>query len=255
MDIHPDKPGSQTLSLFLTLQMIDSTFDSSQESPGLSSIPNLKPVRVYLPIKEKDQRYRTQAVYTSTSPPLFELRFKLGALPLEALDRNEKCLVNVDFGGPTLSMSGIILSASERVLSGRAEHLISHDQMREFFRADAVTDVISKSFQPEFFSSTGKSWTLKGKTIDISGNGLLASFTAQPPAVELVRLELSLPGAPQQTISVVAKTVRVVQSSQQQWDAAFHFQDLSLEDQDRIVGCCLEIQRRLLRLKTELESK
>jgi len=235
--------------------MIDSTSDSSQESPGLSSIPNLKPVRVYLPIKEKDQRYRTQAVYTSTSPPLFELRFKPGALPLEDLDTNQKCLVNVDFGGPTLSMSGIILSTSERVLSGRAEQLISHDQMREFFRVDAVTDVMSKSFQPEFFNSSGKSWALQGKTIDISGNGLLACFNEQPPTDELVRLELSLPGDPQQTISVVAKTVRVVQSSRQQWDAAFHFQDLSEDDQDRIVGCCLEIQRRLLRLKAELKGQ
>jgi len=234
--------------------MADANVHSSLRSPELSAIPNRKPVRVYLPIKDINQRYRTQAVYASISPPLFELRFKPGALPLKDLDTNGNCLVNVDFGGPSLSMGGTIISASEQVLSCRAEKLISHDQMREFFRVDTVTDVISKSFQSEFFSSSGKSWTMAGTTIDISGNGLLACFTEQPPTDELVRLELSLPVDHQETITAVAKTIRVVESGRNQWDVAFHFQDLSEEDRDRIIGCCLEIQRRLLRLNTELNG-
>jgi hypothetical protein len=242
------------LHRFLTLLMVDAAIESSTETPVLSSIPNRKPVRVYLPIKEKSQYYRTQAVYRSTSPPFFELYFKPGALPLADLDSNKNCLINVDFGGPTLSLTAAIVSVSDRTLSGRAEKLINHAQMRQFFRVDAVTDVISKSFQPEFFSSSGKSWSMQGRTIDISGNGLLACFDEQPPADEMVRLELSLPGSHTEIISVVAKTVRIQPVDQHHWDAAFHFQDISDDDRDRIVGCCLEIQRRHLRLKAELDS-
>ena len=70
----------------------------------LSSIPDLKPVRIYLPIKNNNQRYRTQAVYKLVSPPCFELRFKPGVLPVENIDLEKFCLVNVDFGGPNISM-------------------------------------------------------------------------------------------------------------------------------------------------------
>lgn len=233
--------------------MADLAVRSSPEPPALSAIPDRKPVRVYLPIKDKSQRYRSQAVYKSTSPPLFELHFKPGAMPLADLDSNKNCLINVDFGGPTVSLTAAIVSASDQTLSAKAEQLISHEQMREFFRVDAVTDVISKSFQPEFFSSSGKSWSMRGRTIDISGNGLLAGFSVQPPAEELVRLELSLPGTLPAMITVAAKTVRVEQTDRHQWHAAFQFQDISAEDQDRIVGCCLEIQRRHLRLTVDLD--
>ncbi len=234
--------------------MVDAAIESSTEKPDLSAIPDRKAVRVYLPIKDKNQRYRTQAVFKSTCPPLFELYFKLGAMPLADLDSNKNCLVNVDFGGPTLSLSAAIISASDQTLKAKAEQLISHAQMREFFRVDAVTDVISQSFQPKFFSSSGKSWSMQGRTIDISGNGLLACFDERPPADELVRLKLLLPGSHAEIITIAATTVRVLQIDQNHWDAAFHFQDISDEDQDRIVGCCLEIQRRLLRLTAELDG-
>lgn len=234
--------------------MADAAIESSTEAPVLSTIPDRKPVRVYLPLKDKSQRYRSQAVYISISPPLFELHFKPGAMPLADLDSNKNCLVNVDFGGPTLSLTAAIVSASGHTLSAKAEQVINHEQMREFFRVDAVTDVISKSFQPEFFSSSGKSWSIRGRTIDISGNGLLASFKMQPPVDELVRLELTLPDARAEIITIIAKTVRVQQIDQDHWDEAFHFQDISDEDRDRIVGCCLEIQRRHLRLRAVLDD-
>ena len=227
------------------------TTGGAPEPMALHAIPDLKPVRVYLPIKNSKQRYRTQAVYRNVSPPLFELFFQPGSLPLEDLDNKKTCLVNLDFGGPNISMTGVIVSASESTLKLEAEKLISHEQMREFFRVDAVTEVISKSFQPAFFNREGESWALQGETIDISGNGILASFPQQPPDDEFVRLELSLPGSRAEIVNLLARTVRSCQIDDHHWDIAFHFQDISMEDRDRIVGCCLEIQRRFLRLRVD----
>ncbi len=220
----------------------------------LRTIPDLKPVRIYLPIKNNRQRYRTQAVYKAASPPHFELRFQPGILPVENLDVEKNCLVNVDFGGPNISMKASIDSITPQVLSMKAEELVSHDQMREFFRVDAITEVISKSFQPEFFDSQGRSWAIRGKTIDISGNGILASFSENPPEDDLVRLEISLPERQPYTVKMLARTVRKQQIDDHQWETAYHFQDISSEDRDRIIGCCLEIQRRLLRLKVDVAN-
>ena len=218
---------------------------------ALRKIPDHKPVRIYLPIKNNNQLYRTQALYKSVSPPRFELRFQPGTLPLDNLDVGKNCLVNVDFGGPNISMKASIASVSPQTLKMKAEKLVSHDQMREFFRVDTVTEVISKSFQPEFFNSKGKSWAIRGRTIDISGNGILAAFSEKPPADELVRLEISLPAQESQIIKILAKPVRNQQVEDDQWETAYHFQDISSEDRDRIIGCCLEIQRRFLRLKVD----
>lgn len=224
------------------------------DKAALSKIPDLKPVRIYLPIKNNNQRYRTQAVYKSASPPRFELRFQPGILPLDYLDIEKNCLVNVDFGGPNISMEASIATVTPLALGMKAEQLVSHAQMREFFRVDAITDVISKSFQPEFFGSQGRSWTIRGKTIDISGNGILAAFSEKPPGDEVVRLELSLPERDAQIIKLLARQVRGQQIDEHQWETAYHFQNISSEDRDKIIGCCLEIQRRLLRLKVDVTN-
>jgi len=218
---------------------------------ALRKIPDLKPVRIYLPIKNNNQRYRTQAVYKSVAPPRFELRFQPGTLPLDNLDVKKNCLVNVDFGGPNISMEASIASVSPQTLDMTAEELVSHAQMREFFRVDTVTEMISKSFQPEFFHSQEQSWAIRGSTIDISGNGILAAFSEKPPADELVRLEISLPTRESQIIKILATPVRNQQVEDDQWEMAYYFQHISSEDRDRIIGCCLEIQRQFLRLKVD----
>lgn len=224
------------------------------KTPILSSIPDNKPVRIYLPILNHRQRYRTQALYKSVGNSDFELLFQPGTLPVEHLDLSEGCLINVDFGGPNVSMQAVISSTSKHVLKLSAQKLISHDQMREFFRVDAVTEVISKSFQPDFFSSEGRAWALRGKTIDISGNGILAVFSEMPPEEEPVRLELTLPTRTSDVVNLLAKPVRTYQVDESHWEVAYHFQNISDEDRDRIMRCCFEIQRQFLRLTVDVTN-
>jgi hypothetical protein len=217
----------------------------------LGKIPDQKPVRIFLPIKHSRKRYRTQAVFKKGSSTEFKLYFRPGTLPLDNLDQQEPCLINVDFGGPNISMEATISSATHAVLAMTAQKLVSHAQMREFFRVDATTDVMSKSFHPEFFSEEGRPWLLKGTTFDISGSGLLAFFNEQPPADRQVRLEISLPSQTPDIVKALARPVRSQQIDNDQWEVAYHFEDISTEDRDKIIGWCLEIQRQLLRLKVD----
>jgi len=224
------------------------------ETPALSNIPENKPVRIYLPILNHRQRFRTQALYKSIGGSEFELFFRPGTLPVDYLDLSEGCLINVDFGGPQISMQAIIASTSKHTLKMSAQKLISHDQMREFFRVDAVTEVISKSFRPDFFSSEGQAWAMRGKTIDISGNGILAAFSEMVPEEEPVRLELTMPASASDIVKVLAKPVRTYQVDTSHWEVAYHFVDISDEDRDRIMGCCFEIQRQFLRLSVNITN-
>lgn len=224
------------------------------ETSILQNIPNEKPVRIFLPILNNAQRYRTQAVYKEDQSPYFNLLFQAGTLPTEDLDTKEMCLINVDFGNPNISLEATIVSFSNQTLKMLAKNLVSHEQMREFFRVDATTDVISKSFHPEFFGEHGVPWAIQGKTIDISGSGILAVFTEKPPEEEQTRLEISLPTEKPDVAKVLAQPVRSTRVNQNLWEIAYHFVDISIEDRDKIIGCCLEIQRRFLRLRVRLEE-
>ena len=124
----------------------------TSSSDILKNVPDAKPVRVFLPIKESKERYRVQAVYQKTEAPRFNLLFQPGSLPTDAIDESEPCLINIDMGGPNISIEAMISSSSIQALEMMLKKTISHDQMREFFRVDATTQVISKSFQPEELS-------------------------------------------------------------------------------------------------------
>ncbi len=221
----------------------------------LESIPDTKPVRVFLPILDKKERYRTTCVLEKASSGKFKLLFKPGTLPSHAVDTSNTCIIIVDMGGPTHSIEARIQNiASPQILDMILEKTISHEQMREFFRVDATTGVISKSFHPEFFDNTGEPWSAKGKTIDISGSGILASFSEKPPADKQVKLEITLPTNEHEVISIFAHPVRIEEISDNNFEVAYHFDDIDAEDRDKIIGCCLIIQRKMLRLKVQVKD-
>ena len=225
------------------------------EKDIIASIPDAKPVRIFIPLKNDLERYRMQGVYQKSTPPRFTLLCTAGSLPVDAIDVKKPCIMTVDMGGPSISVEAMISEITDaQQLSMIVRKSISHEQMREFFRVDAIAGVISSSFHPEFFGEQDTPWTMSGTTIDISGSGILASFTALPPQDSQTRLELSLPTPTPETIGVIAHPVRVQRISDNQFDVAYHFDDISLEDRDKIIGCCLRIQRRLLSLKVKVKD-
>lgn len=221
----------------------------------LSKIPDSKPVRVFLPLKNIDERYRLQGVYQKSVPPLFSLVFQAGSLPVEDIETKKTCIVNIDMGGPSISLEAMIKeAASEQHLIMTALKSISHEQLREFFRVDAVTSVIGRSFGSQAKGSEGEEWSMEGETIDISGSGILASFSEKPPEDEHIRLEITLPTDMPEMVSTLARPIRMNKTRDNRYDVAFHFEEITTEDRDKIIGCCLEIQRRLLRLKVKVRD-
>lgn len=221
----------------------------------LKNIPDGKPVRIFLPILNSPDRLRTQSVYQQASPPKFTLIFKPGMLPVDHMDISQPCIVTIDMGGPTVSLEAMIQAIDDsQTLQMIVQKSISHEQMREFFRIDAVTRVISKSFHTQFGGNTSEPWSLQGETIDISGSGILAVFAELPPADKQVHLEIIVPLPEPETVKVIAHPVRTHKLNDNRYEVAYHFDDISIEDRDKIIGCCLILQRRLLRLKVHAKN-
>jgi c-di-GMP-binding flagellar brake protein YcgR len=163
--------------------------------------------------------------------------------------------MSVDMGGPTISVEAMIVKVANRqTLQMVLRKSISHEQMREFFRVDAVTNVISKSFHTELFSDTNQPWSIEGQTVDISGSGILAIFDEKPQVDHQVRLEITIPSIEADTIKVLAHQVRVQELHDGRFEVAYHFDDITIEDRDTIIGCCLVLQRKMLRLKIDVKD-
>jgi hypothetical protein len=222
----------------------------------LETIADNKPVRAFLPLRTSEERYRVHCVYHRTTPPAFELLFSAGMLPVDAIDTDGTAIVSIDLGGPNLSIEAKIKAVkNEQVLEMVKIKSMSHAQMREFFRVDANAAVIGRSFHPEIVNDQDESWSLAGRTIDISGNGILVAFPQEPPMDSQIRLEITLPTSEQQTISVLARPVRSQKISDRYFEVAYHFVDIDNEDRDRIISCCLVLQRKLLRLRVQVRDQ
>lgn len=221
----------------------------------LQNIPQGKPVRIFLPLLNRPDCVRIQCVYQKTEPPKFSLLFKPGMLPVDEIDSTQPCIIIIDMGGPTISLEAMIVEIAHRqALQMIARKSISHEQMREFFRVDAETRVISKSFHTELFSTTSEPWSAEGQTVDISGSGILGIFDEKPRPDSQVRLEITIPSTEPETIMVLAHQVREQQLHDGRFQVAYHFDDISIEDRDRIINYCLVIQRKMLRLKVQVKE-
>ena len=227
----------------------------SSDTTSLDQIQNGKPVRIFLPLTDRSDKIRAQCIYQQTSPPKFNLIFKPGILPVDDIDISELSIINVDLGGSNISLEAKILNISNsQTLEMVITKSINHEQMREFFRVDAVTDVISKSFETSVFDDDADQQEIAGKTVDISGSGILAIFKDKPPQTKHIKLEFSLPGEDLTTIQIFAHQVRVQKLHDGRFEVAYHFDDISDENRDSIIGTCLILQRKMLRLKVQVRD-
>jgi len=229
----------------------------TQSMSLLQAIPDNSTVRVFLPLTDRNERFRVNGIYLREDQSRFSLMFKEGVLPpADRIDMTTPAIITIDLGGPSLSLEGrVIKVVDEQTLSMTVVKSFSHEQMREFFRVDAVTSVISSSFEPEVMSEESPTrWRISGRTIDISGSGILATFGQRPPDAPQVRLEIALPTSNREKIRVLAHPVRVVEAQPGIYDVAYHFDDITQEDLDKIIGCCLLIQRQMLRLQAQARN-
>lgn len=221
----------------------------------LTEISDEKPVRLFLLLVDMDDRLVIQCVFKNTETDHFQLLFKPGALPANKIDTDTSCLVNLDIGGQSVSIeSRVVQVINRQSLEMVALKTINHEQMREYFRVDCTVPIVLKSMVPNEFDEVIDEWKIPGTTVDLSGSGLRASFSMEPPAKTQVRLELVLPTTETTVVKTLSSPVRITKLHDKLWDAAFHFDVIEDEDQDAIIGCCLIEQRRLLRLKVKVTA-
>ncbi len=221
----------------------------------IAQISDEKPVRLFLPTIGVDSRSLIQCVFKKTKGNHFHLLFKPNTLPVQDIDKDTTCLINLDMGGQSVSIeSNIVSVVNDQTLEMAPLKTISHEQMREYFRVDCSIPIILRSTIPEGFGGPEDEWKIMGTTADLSGSGLRASFKTAPPENTPVRLELALPTTELTVVSAIASPVRITKLTDKLWDAAYHIDDIEDEDRDKIIGCCLVAQRRMLRLKVQVKN-
>lgn len=220
---------------------------------SLIDIPDGKPLRAFLPIRNSQDRFRLACTFSFQEGKRFFLNFNLGLLAEEDIEVNGIAVISIDIGGVSTSIEAVVVEAysSQRLLL-EMKSTITHSQLRDFFRVDAVTRVIGENFHT--LAGDAKEWQMEGRTIDISGSGILATFSKSLPKNDTVRLQITLPNTPPETIFVIATKIRTQKIADDSWEVAFRFNEIDPEDRDKIIGCCLVIQRQLLRLKVEISS-
>ena len=227
----------------------------SEKADFLKELPDNKPVRIFLPIKESDENLRLNCVLQKSDSNHFFLNFLKGVLPVDRLDQDSTIIITIDIAGQVVSLEAKTLKiVNEQTLEMVPQKTINHEQMREYFRVDCALPIQLKSVVPEEFDDPDEKWKITGTTVDLSGSGLRASFTSPPPENTRVRINLALPTAVPSIVNILASPVRISKLTDKLWDAAYHFDEVSDEDRDTIIGCCLVAQRKLLRLKVRVKD-
>lgn len=221
----------------------------------ISKIQDGKTVRVFLPLKDSREKYIAHGVYRKSTAQYFNLQFNQGVLPINSIDPNGPCILNIRIDGPSTFFEAEIYKIKDlQHLVMTAIRQISPELMREFFRVKVVSNVVVESFQLQHTGEPANNFILKGETIDISASGILASFSNKPIFKKQVKLKINLPTQSNEIINVIAHPVRTVKISDKQYNIAFHFDDITSVDRDKIIECCLIIQRRSLRLKIKVKD-
>lgn len=227
----------------------------SEKSDIINELPDNKPVRIFLPIKDSDENLRLNCVLEKSDSNHFFLNFLKGVLPVDRFDQDSAIIITIDIAGQIISLEAKTLKiVNEQTLEMVPQKTINHEQMREYFRVDCALPIQLKSVVPEEFDDPDEKWKITGTTVDLSGSGLRASFTSPPPEDTRVRIDLALPTAVPSIVNILASPVRISKLTDKLWDAAYHFDEVSDEDRDSIIGCCLVAQRKLLRLKVRVKE-
>jgi len=181
---------------------------------------------------------------------VFLLLFVPGSLPIDEIDMNRKATVLLDIKGQNISLAADIQDKlNEQTLRLIARDVISHEQMRNYFRVDINAPLVARPALRK-----DEEWSLSGETVDVSGSGLLAVFPEPIADDEPVQVELILPTGNGEPIKAVAHVVRSRKIHEGRYEVALHFDTIDSEDRDRIMACCFETQRRHLRLKVQIKN-
>lgn len=228
--------------------------------PSLNSlleyIKKGKAVRAAVPLVGAVEPERVSCFFGEVVPPKFNLIFPTGTLVVDQIDTSKPVKVMVDYVDQTVAIAATINAILDfQTLELTAVQADSHSQLRNFFRVDATARVAASSVIPQSIDREGESWRLLGDTVDLSGSGLLCSFTHPLEIGKKVRIELTLPTGTMDMITAIGHVVRCTELGKDLYHVGLQFDLIDSESQDRIMACCFEIQRRHLRMRVAVGNE
>jgi len=213
-------------------------------------------VRAAVPLLGVTEKERIHCFWGKIAPPEFTIVLPYGVLAVDQVDTSRTCMVMIDRTNQTISVSAdIVRIADPWTLELVARESVTHAQARGYFRVEAAAKVAASSVVPEAMADEGERWKLQGDTIDLSGSGLLCSFSEPLEKDKKVKIELALPTHGMDVIMALGHVARCRKIEQQLYHVALHFDMIDSDSQDKIMACCFELQRKHLRMRVLLENQ
>lgn len=189
-------------------------------------------------------------VYKSGDSPSFFLAFPPNKIPTD-LDGTKNCSVSLKGAEPPLVItSTIIEQIDDRTLSLIAKQAVDPVSLREYFRVDLHTRVIARYTPPNEHSNQA-SWEIHGETLDVSGTGFLCLLDHEPENHNNIILEVYFEFL-KKTISCQVRVIRIRRLKKDRFRVAFHIEKIAPNDRDKIITCCMNEQRKMLRERMDL---
>lgn len=213
-------------------------------------------MKAAIPLVGVLEKERLNCFLGKAEPPTFTLSFPHGVLAIDQVDVNRPCMVMIDLADQTVAVSAEITKIRDPLtLELIAKETVTHTQTRNYFRVDATARVSASSVIPQEMAREGENWRILGDTIDLSGSGLLCSFSEPLEKGKNVKIELTLPTRDMEVIRAFGHIVRCRKIEESHYHVAVHFDMIDPESQDKIMACCFELQRRYLRMRVRLENQ
>lgn len=192
---------------------------------------------------------RLNCVYKESIAPDFFLLFPPNTIP-EDIDKTKNCLISLKDSTDTVRILQAKISDIPNKRSIELTALASIDplSLREYFRVDIRTH-IEISFEGSEGSNVG-TWSMKGKTLDLSGSGVLCVVPEQPQSKQPILIEIKLTNKPENIICIghIVHTKRLRNGN---WLTALHFDKIDQKHRDAIITNCFYEQRKQLRERVQ----
>jgi PilZ domain len=212
----------------------------------ISRIPDSESAEIDITTKN-GQVLRLNCIYKESDAPEFFLVFPPKKLP-ENIDTDKLCPISIKIGKQPITMAVKITSINgDRTLELLAKDTVKPESLRDYFRVDTKVSIIA-NYNPESLDGANNAWTLEGKTLDISGSGLLTIFSEEPQTKHKIELLLSMNDG-KEVVRCTGHIVRTKRLRRGRYQVAFHFDTMTPKERDAIISFCLQEQRYRLRDK------
>ena len=212
----------------------------------ISRIPDSESAEIDI-FTQNGQVIRLNCIYKESDAPEFFLVFPPKRLPKD-INTDQLCPISIKVEKKPLTLTAKINSVNgDRTLELIAKNTVKPESLREYFRVDTKLSIVANYYQ-ESIDGENRSWTLKGKTLDISGSGLLTIFPEEPQNKHKIELQLSMNDG-KDIVCCTGHVIRTKRLRRGKYQVAFHFDTMKPKERDAIISFCLQEQRNRLRDK------